>query len=308
MRFTKVEGAGNDYVLVDVFDQLIEDPAALSRRVSDRHRGIGSDGLLLVGHSTAEVAGHALGAASQSVAVPVARMRIFNADGSEGQMCGNGLRCVVRYLLESGRVPAGEVLLETASGILRSRVDPEGSVEVDMGCPSFLPDSLPCDLPDEGGGALPAVHPLPPGLEGQAEGAYAVSTGNPHLVLRVKDLVAFDLARHGKSLQASPRLGQGANVHAVQMGPSDTPLPTLIARPWERGSGATQACGTGAVAIAAVARALGWVPGAELTIRMPGGELGVRWDENAHAWLSGPAELVFQGEWPVVRPLKGTNS
>jgi diaminopimelate epimerase len=285
VRFFKVEGAGNDYVLIDEFDQEIGDPAELSRRVSNRHCGIGSDGLLVVGPGAGETA---------------ARMRIFNADGSEGMMCGNGLRCVVRYLVETGRVSGAEgteVDVQTASGVRRARLDASGSVEVDMGAPSFLPDSLPCDLP--GDGTRPAKHPLPVDLEEGVEGAYAVSVGNPHLVLRVDDVEAFDLARHATALQASPRLGQGANVHGVQVvGES-----SLIVRPWERGSGATQACGTGAVAVAAVACALGWIKSepvrTEVNIDMPGGSLGVRLEAHGAAWLSGPARLVFVGEWPM---------
>lgn len=287
MQFTKVEGAGNDYVLVDEFDQCVDDPASLSRRVSDRHLGIGSDGLLLVGPTTEDA---------------VARMRIFNADGSEGLMCGNGLRCVVRYLVESGRVHGArearlDVPVETASGVRRALWSSPGAVEVHMGTPTFLPDALPCDLP--GDGSAPARHPLSAELEGVADGAYAVSVGNPHLVLKVDDVAAFDLARHGTALQESPRLGEGANVHAVQVAVDGT----LIARPWERGSGATRACGTGAVAVAAVARARGWIrdsaQGEPVQVQMPGGRLGVRWEPDGSTWLSGPARLVFVGEWPL---------
>jgi diaminopimelate epimerase len=286
VRFVKVEGAGNDYVLVDEFDQQIDDPAALSRVLSDRHQGIGSDGLLLVGPAVGDA---------------VARMRIFNADGSEGLMCGNGLRCVVRYLVETGRARGEgaeiDILVETSSGVRLTRWFTSGAVEVHMGVPSFLPDAMPCDLP--GDGRAPARHPLPPGLVGVADGAYAVSVGNPHLVLRVDDVAAFDLARHGTALQVSPHLGQGANVHAVQVEEDGR----LLARPWERGSGATRACGTGAVAIAAVARAMGWALGCgdgdQVVIEMPGGSLGVRLEVDGSAWLSGPARLVFRGEWPI---------
>jgi diaminopimelate epimerase len=122
--------------------------------------------------------------------------------------------------------------------------------------------------------------------------------GNPHLVLRVDEVAAFDLARHGTALQASPRLGEGANVHAVQLSGG-----ALIVRPWERGSGATRACGTGAVAVAAVARALGWIatdgPREAVRVEMPGGSLSVRMEADGSAWLSGPARSVFRGEWPV---------
>ena len=291
MRFVKVEGAGNDYVLIEEFDREIDDPAELSRQISSRHCGVGSDGLLLVGPAGEEAA---------------VRMRIFNADGSEGMMCGNGLRCVVRYLVETGRLSGAEgteVDVQTASGIRRARLGVSGAVEVDMGVPSFVPDSLPCDLP--GDGTRPAKHPLPVGLENGVDGAYAVSVGNPHLVLRVDEVKTFDLGRHATALQASPRLGQGANIHGVQVAGDNS----LIVRPWERGSGATQACGTGAVAVAAVACALGWIKSepvrTQVNIEMPGGSLGVRLESTGAAWLSGPARLVFVGEWPMPESTAG---
>jgi len=276
VRFLKVEGAGNDYVLVDAFEQRVDDPAALSRAVADRHRGIGSDGLLLL-----------LPPGDRRAA---ARMRIFNADGSEGRMCGNGLRCVVRYLLESGRAQGPELEIETLAGPRHGRRTASGSVEVHMGTPDFRPASLPVDLP--GDGSQPARHELPEGLAG-ADGAYAVSVGNPHLVLRVADVEAVDLERVGRALQASPRLPESANVHVVQ---ADS-CGGLIVRPYERGSGATRACGTGAVAVAAVGRRLRWVQGAETRIAMPGGRLVVRWEPGGAAWLAGPARLVFEGDW-----------
>ena len=275
VRFVKVEGAGNDYVLVDAFEQEVHDPAALSRRVADRHHGIGSDGLLVVGPAAGEAA---------------ALMRIFNADGSEGRMCGNGLRCVVRYLIEAGRAAGPEVVVDTASGPLAGRLLPGERAEIVMGVPDFRPESLPVDLP--GGGREPACHPLPDGLEG--DGAWAVSTGNPHLVVGVPDADALDLAAVGRALETSPRLAEGANVHLVTVEAADR----LRVRPWERGSGATRACGTGAVASAAVAWARGWVTADELVVAMPGGELGVRREPSGTTWLSGPARLVFRGEWP----------
>lgn len=278
MRFTKVEGAGNDYVLVDAESLAGRDPAGLSRDVSDRHRGIGSDGLLVVGPARD-------GAAQAS-------MRIFNADGSEGRMCGNGLRCVVRWLAERRGLERPELLVETASGPLRGRRDADGTVTVSMGRPDFRPASLPVDLP--GDGREPAGLPLPPDLPADPDVAFCVSTGNPHLVVRVHDVTGADLARYGRTLQADPRLGDGANVHLVQP-ESDA---RLLARPFERGSGATRACGTGAVAVAAVARALAWVADGDCRVAMPGGELLVRFDEQGEAWLGGPARLVFDGEWP----------
>lgn len=286
MRFLKVEGAGNDYVLVDAFRERCRDPFALSRAISDRHTGVGSDGLLLVGPPPA---------GSRAAA----EMRMYNADGSEGRMCGNGLRCVVRWLVREGRGRRGEVLVETAAGPRRGRLLSdvgEGRVEVSMGRPSFLPEDVPARLP--GDGAAPPVFPVPDELALPAREAHAVSVGNPHVVLRVPDPAAVDLARCGAPIETHPSFPDGVNVHFAalhEFAPGATPL--LDVRPWERGSGATRACGTGAVATAAVARALGWTDADRVDVQMPGGRLGVRFDETGEAWLVGPARLVFHGEW-----------
>jgi diaminopimelate epimerase len=280
VRFTKVEGAGNDYVLVDTTEHAVSDPADLARRVSDRHLGVGSDGLLLVGPGD--------GPAEAS-------MRIFNVDGSEGRMCGNGLRCVVRFLYERRGASADELIVDTASGPRTGRRDPDGAIWVGMGAPDFSPSSLPLALP--GDGARPAELVLPDDLAETGDRpdpdvAFAVSVGNPHLVVRLADPGRADLTRWGKALQASPLLGDGANVHLVGQRAADR----LTALPFERGSGATRACGTGAVAVAAVARRLGWVGGDEITVCMPGGDLPVRWPGSGEAWLGGSASLVFDGE------------
>ncbi len=280
MQFVKVEGSGNDFVLVDVFEQRVADPAALARAVSDRHRGIGADGLLLVGPPQ--------GPAD-------ARMRIFNADGSEGRMCGNGLRCVIRYLAESGRAARGggpgAVVVETASGPRQGRMLGAGRVEIEMGIPDFRPGALPVDA--AGDGALPPEVPLPDGLAADPDRGFCVSVGNPHLVIAVRAPDEVDLPRHGAELSSSPRFAEGTNVHFVRVAGADR----IEARPWERGAGATRACGTGAVAIAAVARRLRWLTAARVTVAMPGGELHVRWDGRGPAWLEGPARLPFRGEW-----------
>ncbi|MFT7462895.1 MAG: diaminopimelate epimerase [Pseudohongiellaceae bacterium] len=294
MRFTKVEGAGNDYVLVDETKCVVENPSQLARRVSDRHRGVGSDGLLLVSPASSE--------AVTLAGAPIdASMRIFNADGSEGRMCGNGLRCVVRFLNERWGLPADQLSIQTAAGLRVGRREADGAVWVGMGEPDFSPSSLPIDLPDRG--ELPAALALPRQLlallandvGAEPAVALAVSIGNPHLVICLTDPERADLELWGKVLQASPELAEGANVHLVGR-PSGG---VMMARPYERGSGATKACGTGAVAIAAVARRMGWMDpanGDELTISMPGGDLSVRWSGVGEAWLGGSASLVFDGE------------
>lgn len=280
MRFTKVEGAGNDYVLVDETKRAVENPGELSRKLSDRHLGVGSDGLLLLGPAD--------GSSDAS-------MRIFNADGSEGLMCGNGLRCVVRYLHERWGLSADELSIRTAAGLRRGRREADGSIWACLGEPDFSPAALPLALP--GDGRQPAEHPLPDELlesgdRPDPDVAFAVSIGNPHLVVCLADPARADLELWGRTLQASPLLAAGANVHLVSR-PSGR---RLTARPYERGSGATRACGTGAVAIAAVARRLGWVNDDEVMVSMPGGELPVRWPGSGEAWLGGSASLVFDGE------------
>jgi diaminopimelate epimerase len=279
MHFVKVEGAGNDYVLVDAFDAPVEDPGALSRRISDRHAGIGSDGLLVVGPADGD--GDA-----------VARMRIFNADGSEGRMCGNGLRCVLRWLVETGRATGdGELTVLTASGPRSGRMLDSETAEVAMGVPDFLPTAVPVRA--EGDGTAPPELPVPVGLHADPDAGFCVSIGNPHLVVRVPDPGAVDLPRHGAKLSSAEALGEGANVHFVRvLGPD-----RIEARPWELGSGATRACGTGAVAVVAVSQRLGWTNGPRTTVFMPGGELVVRWDGEGQAWLAGPARFPFSGEW-----------
>lgn len=268
LRFVKVEGAGNDYVLIDVFEQRVADPADLARRVSDRHRGVGSDGVLLVGPAS-------------SGSDADAAMAIHNADGSLGLMCGNGLRCVVRYLVERrglGDEADAALAVETASGVLRGAVVDAERVTIEMGVPRF---DAALDAPAEGADPPRAIH---------------VSTGNPHVVARVTEPDDVDLPAWGAALGA-PREGLplGANVHVVA--PRDG---ELVVRPYELGSGATQACGTGAVAAVAVARREGWIDelpaDRDVPVVMPGGRLEVRWSGEGPAWLTGPARLVFDGE------------
>ncbi len=284
-RFTKVEGAGNDYVLVDVFDVDAggepQDPSALARAVSDRHRGVGSDGLILVGPPMGDDGA-------------VASMRIFNADGSEGRMCGNGLRCVMLYLKRAGRALGDELTVETAAGLRRGRLLAEG-VELDMGQPDFAPAALPLDveaaLAPDGEAASVSV---PPALGADPDRAWCVSVGNPHAVVRVPRPEAVDLARHGPEIAEADCFPEGANVHFIAPAGDDH----WVACTWERGSGATRACGTGAVAVAAVVRERGWSHGDRITVSMPGGDLSVRFDEAGTASLMGPARLVFDGTWP----------
>jgi diaminopimelate epimerase len=218
-------------------------------------------------------------------------MRIFNADGSEGLMCGNGLRCVMRWLHDTGRVAGSRLAVETASGLRRGQVSADGSVEVEMGLPVFLPEAIPVRAEGD-----PPEVPLPAGLTSDPDVGFCVSIGNPHVVVSVSDPETVDLAAVGPALERSELFPERVNVHVV--GRRESASGVLVVRTWERGSGATRACGTGAVAVAAVARRVGWVEGDVTTVVMPGGRLTVTWDGTGPARLAGGAQLVFTGEWP----------
>ncbi len=274
LAFTKVEGAGNDYILIDVVGQEVGDPGALSRRLVDRQKGVGADGLILVGPATEDAA---------------ATMRVFNADGSEGMMCGNGLRCVVQWLAKKDRIEGGEVTIATASGLREGRIRSDGVVEVSIQEPSFVPQEIPVLAPAEAGQVV--ALPVPKGFQADPDRAFCVSVGNPHLVVRVPDPNAVDLARVGTAFQELPQLPKGANVQFTAV----DALQGLRVCPWEQGSGATKACGTGAVAAVAVARRMGWLEKDVVRVEMPGGTLSVRWSGEGVAWLAGPANLSFAG-------------
>jgi diaminopimelate epimerase len=271
--FTKMHGAGNDYIYVDTARYPLNRPEELAVRWSAPHTGIGSDGLVLVGRSDK---------ADFS-------MRIFNADGSEAMMCGNASRCIGKYVYENGLTDKTELTLETLSGIRRLRLHvADGLVEsvtVDMGQP-LLRNVRQVATAD---GSLRAAR-----VETEA-GSYTgtfVCMGNPHLVIFTDDLSRVDLPAEGPLLEHHPLFPERVNVEFVQ------PLPdgTLRMRVWERGSGVTQACGTGACATA-VAAALGGKSGRESVVRMDGGQLTIRWDEaDGHVYMTGPATTVFTGE------------
>ena len=276
MKFTKMHGLGNDYVYVDCFGQPEPaDPAALARAVSDRHCGIGSDGLILVCRST----------------VADARMRMFNADGSESEMCGNGIRCVAKLVRDHGLSDADPLRIETGNGVLALglALDDGGKVSqvrVDMGEPILEAERIPVALPG------PRVVDAPSPLPGLA--MTCVSMGNPHAVLFVEDAAKVPLAEWGPRLETHPLFPRRANIHFVQVVSNGE----AIMRTWERGSGITMACGTGACAVA-VAAVLTGRAGRSLLAHLPGGDLRLEWDEATnHVFMTGPATEVFSGEWP----------
>ena len=271
IHFTKMHGAGNDYIYVDSSRYHIPDPTATARLWSDRHTGIGSDGLVLIGQPSI------MSGADFS-------MRIFNADGSEAMMCGNASRCIGKYLYERGLTTKTAIRLETLSGVktlmltLSANRRSVESVTVDM-----LQPTLHCAAQyDEqvGVDALREIgHPL------------FVSMGNPHCVIFVDDLSRVDIAREGARLERYAAFPQRCNIEFAQL----TEPATLRTRVWERGSGITMACVTGACATAVAAATLGIAP-RQSRIVMDGGTLTIDWQADDHVMLSGPAAFVFEGD------------
>lgn len=275
MRFTKMHGLGNDYVYVDGFrDTLPSDPGATSRRISDRHFGIGSDGLILILPS--EVAD--------------ARMRMFNADGSEGEMCGNGLRCVAKYLFDHGIAPKTPLMIETGRGVLTVELEivdgKVAQVTVDMGEPILKATEIPTLLP----GDPPIEVPLE--VPGRTFAVTAVNTGNPHAVIFADPDLASE---YGRAIETCREFPRRANVHFVRVQTRDE----VTMRTWERGSGLTLACGTGASAVC-VAGVLADRTHRKLLAHLPGGDLHLEWAANNHVFMTGPATEVFHGDFPEV--------
>ena len=287
IRFVKMQGAGNDYVYVDCFaEPAPADPAALAPRISDRHFGVGGDGLVLVLPST----------------VAAARMRMFNADGSESEMCGNGVRCVAHLVVSRRHAPPGTVAIETGRGVLALEVVPEGPrrsrVRVDMGAPVLEPAAIPVAVPgregrvvDEPCPALAAPEPwwTAAGLDPRMT---CVSMGNPHVVLYCRDVAAVPLESVGPRLERHPLFPRRVNVHFVEVRDAGR----VRMRTWERGSGITMACGTGASAVC-VAGVLTGRSGERIVTEVPGGELELEWPGAGAVFMTGPAQEVFTGEW-----------
>ena len=275
MKFTKMHGLGNDYVYVDTFEQSVPDPAAMAIAVSRPHFGVGADGRVLIGPSTeADYA-----------------MRMFNADGSEGEMCGNAVRCIGKYVHDRGLTAKTRVTLATRGGIktLELRLQ-GGSVEqvtVDLGEPALSPASLPVTL----AGAQVLNHPL--SIDGQTHHITCVSMGNPHAVIFVDDPRAVDVHGIGRQIEHHPLFPKRTNVEFVRVWRRDL----LEMRVWERGSGETLACGTGAAA-SLVAAVLNGLADRSAVVQLTGGELHVHWDaRDNHVYQTGPATFVFDGVW-----------
>jgi diaminopimelate epimerase len=284
MRFTKMQGLGNDYVYVNGFAERVEDPVSLSKSVADRHFGIGGDGLILILPSDkADV-----------------RMRMFNADGSEAEMCGNGVRCVAKYAFDHGLSKANPMRVETGNGVLSLSLELAGGkvsgVQVNMGSPVLSLQEIPVDPKKVGGGPKDVEHLLvvPTALRATTElKATFVSMGNPHAVSFVPDVAAVDLAIIGPLVEHHAAFPRRINAHWVQVHSPDE----LTMRTWERGSGITLACGTGACAVA-VAGVLTGRTGRKVLAHLPGGDLQLEWRESDNnVYMTGPAVEVFNGEW-----------
>jgi len=290
MRFVKMHGLGNDYVYINGFtESLPSDPAARSAmaiQLADRHFGVGGDGMILLlppeDSSQADL-----------------RMQMYNIDGSEGEMCGNGIRCVAKLAHDHGITSAKPMRIETGAGLLSLdyALDASGKVEtvsVDMGEPILQPADVPVDVSELGPTSQPQTFSLPLEDKGQEVAsefvtATFVSMGNPHAVIFVPNLEAIDHHTLGPRLEHHPAFPNRMNVHFVQV--KDEGYAEVVH--WERGSGPTLACGTGACAVAGV---LSGRTGRSITAKLPGGELQLEWLENNHVIMTGPATEVFHGE------------
>ena len=274
IKFTKMHGLGNDYVYIDAINQKIENESSLAKFVSNRHFGIGSDGLILICKS--EVADF--------------KMRMFNSDGSEAEMCGNGIRCVGKFVYDKGLTNKTTVKIETLAGIKTLILNiKEGKVEtarVDMGEPILEAEKIP---------VISTENPVK-NLELEAENKKfkftCVSMGNPHAITIVENTKEFDVEKYGKVLEVDKAFPKKANIEFVQIVDKEN----IKMRVWERGAGETLACGTGACATA-VACNLNGLTGRKVNIELLGGTLNIEWNENDnHVYMTGPAVTVFDGE------------
>lgn len=275
MKFTKLHGCGNGYIYVNLFEEKLDNPAEMSIKVSDHHFGIGSDGLITIGPS--EIADFA--------------MRIYNADGSEAEMCGNGIRCVGKYVYDHGLTDKTEIAVESGAGIKYLTLNVENgkvvTVCVDMGEPIFVPQEIPVIAEGD------IVIDEPISVGGVEWKMTCVSMGNPHAVVFIDDVKSFDLEKYGPLFENHERFPKRTNtefVHVISRTEADM-------RVWERGSAETWACGTGTCATV-VACILKGLTDREVLVHLVGGDLVIRWDEETnHVFMTGPATEVFSGEY-----------
>lgn len=270
IQFVKMHGLGNDFVVIDAISQAVNLDSDKIRFIADRHFGIGCDQVLLVERSTNPEVDF--------------RYRIFNADGGEVEQCGNGARCFARFVLEKGLTDKNVVVVETNSGIIHLKSDPDGQVTVNMGNPQFEPSVIPISEKNRA-----TIYQLM--LEDRQLEIGAVSMGNPHAVLVVEDVSAAPVATLGALLEKHPMFPQKVNVGFMEV----VDRTHIKLRVYERGVGETMACGTGACAAVVIGCLRGLLEN-QVYVDLPGGRLLIRWDgENTPVWMTGPATFVFEG-------------
>ncbi|GAB61357.1 MAG: diaminopimelate epimerase [Candidatus Jettenia sp.] len=278
MRFTKMHGIGNDYIYINCFEEEVKEPAKLAPRMSDRHFGIGSDGIILILPST----------------VADCKMRIFNADGSEAQMCGNGVRCVAKYIYDHNITRNNPLTVETVAGIKSIELFTDNGrvsgAKVNMGKPRLLRSEIPMlgkEIKETS--VIDELLTISNGISWRIT---CVSMGNPHGIIFVDNLDLVNISKHGIEIEHHPVFPERINVHFVQVhNPKEVTM-----RTWERGSGITLACGTGASAVC-VAGVLNKKTERKILAHLPGGDLKLEWAEDGNVYMTGPAAEVFTGEW-----------
>lgn len=270
LRFTKMEALGNDFLVIDARDKGLALNTSTIRWLADRRLGVGCDQLLLLSEPEK----------------PESKVyyRIFNTDGSEAEQCGNGARCIARYLIDNGAGPTGILKMDSLAGTVRTRVGRDGLISLDVGAPRFEPAAIPFEAEEK-------AERYELNVAGELIEIGAVSIGNPHAVIETKDLAAAPVAIIGAQIERHPRFPQQANVGFMEIQDRDS----IRLRVYERGVGETRACGTGACAAVAVGVSRGALDSI-VSVDLPGGRLMVSWqDEQSSMWLKGPAERVFEG-------------
>ena len=274
MKFTKMQGLGNDYIYVNCFKETIENPPEMAKKVSNRNFGIGSDGLIMINPSD----------------VADFEMEMYNADGSRSEMCGNGIRCVGKYVYDYGLTEKEHISVETLAGIKYLDLTVEDGkvklVKVDMGSPELVPENIP--IVADGNRVIDE----PINVNGTEYRMTGVSMGNPHAVVYVEDVKGLDIETIGPAFENHERFPNRVNTEFVKVLDRNT----VEMRVWERGSGETMACGTGACAVA-VACILNGFTEDKVTVKLLGGDLQIEWDKEADKiYMTGPAEVSFDGE------------
>lgn len=276
LPFTKMQGLGNDYIYVEEFERPLAEPEPLARAVSDRHFGVGGDGLVLVSASSRADF----------------RMRIFNADGSEAEMCGNAVRCVGKYVFEKGLTEKTDFTLETRAGIRKLALETRGKtvtrVRVDMGRPDLSPARIPMRAEGEGFINREIL------VNGRQYRGTAVSMGNPHLVVPLPDVSRLDLAALGPLFEHHALFPRRVNTEFIEVLDRNR----IRMRVWERGAGETLACGTGACAVLVACVLNEWTE-RKAFVELPGGTLEVKWAKDGTVYKTGGAEFVFSGQYRV---------